>query len=80
MRPATGLRNVVVWARFSRIDCSKALTRPMMSRVRAMAVWALIRLDPPQALTLAGGALAMEKDPDVRREWLALTPATDAAS
>ncbi len=48
--------------------------------VRAMAVWALIRLDPPQALTLAGGALAMEKDPDVRREWLALTPATDAAS
>ncbi|MDP3321430.1 MAG: tRNA epoxyqueuosine(34) reductase QueG, partial [Bosea sp. (in: a-proteobacteria)] len=48
--------------------------------VRAMAVWALIRLDPPQARSLAGRALAMEKDEEVRREWLALPPAMDAAS
>ncbi len=48
--------------------------------VRAMAVWALIRLDPPQARGLAGRALAMEKDEEVRREWLALPPAMDAAS
>ncbi|MGX5736525.1 tRNA epoxyqueuosine(34) reductase QueG [Bosea thiooxidans] len=40
--------------------------------VRAMAVWALGRLDPAQALALAPAALKDEDDPQVRAEWQAL--------
>jgi epoxyqueuosine reductase len=48
--------------------------------VRAMAAWALIRLDPGAARELASTALAAETDPDVRREWLAHPPKTDHAA
>jgi epoxyqueuosine reductase len=48
--------------------------------VRAMAAWALIKLDPVQAGTFAAAALASESDIDVRREWLALTPEPESAS
>ena len=47
--------------------------------VRAMAAWALIRLAPARARMLASGALAVENDPDVRREWLALSPQPEHA-
>lgn len=43
--------------------------------VRAMAVWALIRLAPERAAALAGDRLATETDPDVRGEWARLAPA-----
>jgi len=42
--------------------------------VRAMAVWALGRLDPARALALAPSALEGEGDPPVRAEWQALAP------
>lgn len=54
-----------------------SLLRDPSPLVRAMAAWALIRLDPSQGRALAGEALAMEKDEDVRREWLALRPAPE---
>ncbi|MDP3407463.1 tRNA epoxyqueuosine(34) reductase QueG [Bosea sp. (in: a-proteobacteria)] len=54
-----------------------SLLRDSSPLVRAMAAWALIRLDPSQGRALAGEALAMEKDEDVRREWLALRPAPE---
>lgn len=48
--------------------------------VRAMAVWALGRLLPLKAVTLAPEALQDEDDADVRAEWRALaTPTEDAA-
>ena len=40
--------------------------------VRAMAVWALIRLDPARARHLAETALAIETDPQVQAEWARL--------
>ncbi len=48
--------------------------------VRAMAVWALGRLDPAHALALAPAALEGEGDPQVRAEWRALTPGTEHAA
>ncbi len=48
--------------------------------VRAMAAWALIRLDRMRAHGMAPGALALETDADVRREWLALPPQPELAS
>ena len=40
--------------------------------VRAMAVWALDRLDPAKALQQRGPALVIEDDANVRSEWHAL--------
>jgi epoxyqueuosine reductase len=39
--------------------------------VRAMAVWALGRLDPDRATLRAPAALRTETDPQVRAEWSA---------
>ena len=41
--------------------------------VRGMAIWALGRLDPPQALAMRAGALDREGDVFVRDEWAALS-------
>ncbi|HEY5797131.1 MAG TPA: tRNA epoxyqueuosine(34) reductase QueG [Bosea sp. (in: a-proteobacteria)] len=57
-----------------------ALVTDASPLVRAMAAWALIRLSPPQARVLAPDALAVENDPDVRREWLALSAEAEHAS
>jgi epoxyqueuosine reductase len=57
-----------------------ALVTDTSPLVRAMAAWALIRLDPDAARHVAHSALAAETDPDVRREWLALPPETDRAA
>lgn len=57
-----------------------ALVTDASPLVRAMAAWALIRLSPAQARALAPAALAMENDPDVRREWLALSAEPEHAS
>jgi len=48
--------------------------------VRAMAVWALGRLDPERARQHAAAALRDESDPQVRAEWHALTPETEDAA
>ncbi|SEG79411.1 tRNA epoxyqueuosine(34) reductase QueG [Bosea lathyri] len=48
--------------------------------IRAMAAWALIRLDPCAARHVVHSALAAETDPAVRREWLTLPPETDRAA
>ncbi len=48
--------------------------------VRAMAAWALIRLDAGQARRLAAACLAGETDAAVRREWHALSPQPDLAA
>jgi len=48
--------------------------------VRAMAVWALGRLDTKRAGQLALVRLADETDPQVRAEWHALTPQTEDAA
>lgn len=42
--------------------------------VRAMAVWALSRLDPSRAATLAPAMAAAEPDAEVRAEWAATLP------
>ncbi|MBO0663587.1 tRNA epoxyqueuosine(34) reductase QueG [Jiella sp. MQZ9-1] len=42
--------------------------------VRAMAVWALGRIDPPKALRLRAAALDRESDAIVRSEWNELQP------
>ncbi|KPF66595.1 epoxyqueuosine reductase [Bosea sp. AAP35] len=57
-----------------------ALIGDASALVRAMAAWALIRLDPACARRLAPRALALENDPDVRQEWQALSPQPDMAS
>jgi epoxyqueuosine reductase len=48
--------------------------------VRAMAIWALRRLLPPEALARhAAERLNQESDPDVREEWReAMAPAAEA--
>ncbi|KRE09347.1 epoxyqueuosine reductase [Bosea sp. Root381] len=48
--------------------------------VRAMAVWALIRLSSERARALAPAALAGEDDAQVRNEWGALAPEPEHAS
>lgn len=60
-------------------DKAAALVADASPLVRAMAAWALIRLDPAQALALAPAALAVENDLDVRREWQALSPEPEHA-
>ena len=50
-----------------------ALLRDASPLVRAMAVWALGRLDRQAALRLRPKHLARETDPAVRSEWTALT-------
>jgi epoxyqueuosine reductase len=47
--------------------------------VRGAAVWALHRLAPDEALSLAGARLAHEGDPDVRDEWQAARAAVTSA-
>mgnify|MGYP003645134408 CR=1 FL=1 len=49
-----------------------ALLRDEAPLVRAMAVWALFRLDPREALRLRAAALDSEADEMVRSEWHAL--------
>lgn len=48
--------------------------------VRAMAVWALGRLDAERARDLASAGLQDETDPQVRAEWHALAPQTEDAA
>jgi len=48
--------------------------------VRAMAVWALGRLDVARARQLAPSQLGGEDDPQVRAEWRAFTPETEDAA
>lgn len=48
--------------------------------VRAMAVWALGRLAPECVSKRATAGLAGEDDPQVRAEWLAVTPQTEDAA
>lgn len=48
--------------------------------VRAMAVWALIRLAPDQAAELAPRALMRERDEQVRREWRTVAPEPEFAA
>jgi epoxyqueuosine reductase len=48
--------------------------------VRAMAVWALGRLDADRARGLASAGLRDETDPQVRAEWHALMPQTEDAA
>ncbi|SKA07997.1 tRNA epoxyqueuosine(34) reductase QueG [Consotaella salsifontis] len=50
----------------------RRLMRDDAPLVRAMAVWALHRLVPAEALEQRAAALDVEEDPDVRREWNAL--------
>jgi epoxyqueuosine reductase len=78
------IRNVLIAignsGRAELADNAAALAADPSPLVRAMAVWALIRLEPRRARRLAPEALAVENDPDVRREWLALSPEPDHAS
>jgi epoxyqueuosine reductase len=53
---------------------AEALIADASPLVRAMAAWALGRLEPGRATGLAGVALAREPDPNVRREWQAPIP------
>jgi epoxyqueuosine reductase len=48
----------------------EALTGDPSPLVRAMAAWALRRLDPKRADTVRASRLATETDPAVRTEWL----------
>ncbi|MEM8574254.1 MAG: tRNA epoxyqueuosine(34) reductase QueG [Pseudomonadota bacterium] len=48
----------------------EALIEDASPLVRAMAVWALWRLDPQRAEALGSSRLAKETDADVRAEWL----------
>lgn len=48
--------------------------------VRAMAVWALGRLDAERGRQLASARLGDEDDPQVRAEWHALMPQTEDAA
>ena len=48
--------------------------------VRAMAVWALGRLDAERGRQLASARLGDEDDPQVRAEWHALMPQTEGAA
>jgi len=72
------LRNVLIAignsGRPELADSAVALIPDASPLVRAMAAWALIRIAPARARALAPGALAVENDPDVRREWQALSP------
>lgn len=72
------IRNVLIAIGNSRrpelADSAAALLTDASPLVRAMAAWALIRLDTARARTLAAAALAAENDTDVRREWLPLSP------
>lgn len=78
------IRNVLIAignsGRSELADSVAALAADPSPLVRAMAAWALIRLAPEQARMLAPAALAVENDPDVRREWLALSPEPEHAS
>ncbi len=56
---------------------ARALIDDASPLVRAMAVWALGRLAPAQALALAEPALAGERDAGVQREWRNLHPRSD---
>ncbi len=56
---------------------ARALIDDASPLVRAMAVWALGRLAPAQALALAEPALAGERDAGVQREWRNLLPRSD---
>lgn len=56
---------------------ARALVDDASPLVRAMAVWALGRLAPAQALALAEPALAGERDAGVQREWRNLLPRSD---
>ncbi|WP_281270198.1 tRNA epoxyqueuosine(34) reductase QueG [Bosea caraganae] len=55
-------------------ESAAALVGDASPLVRAMAAWALIRLEPDEARRRAAAAVATESDDDVRREWLALEP------
>ena len=50
-------------------DPCEALTLDAAPLVRGAAVWALARLDPDRAATLAADRLTVENDAEVRREW-----------
>ncbi|WP_299566779.1 tRNA epoxyqueuosine(34) reductase QueG [Enterovirga sp.] len=52
-------------------DAAERLLRDPSPLVRAMAVWALARLRPDYAASLAGARLGEERDEAVRAEWRA---------
>ena len=54
------------------LPCVGRLLGDAAPLVRAMAVWALDRLDPDDALQRRGSALVIEDDANVRSEWHAL--------
>lgn len=78
------LRNVLIAiGNSSRAEfCSSALPHlhDPSPLVRAMAVWALGRLDPARTMALAPAEMAGESDPQVRAEWQALLPGTEDAA
>ncbi|WP_439495032.1 tRNA epoxyqueuosine(34) reductase QueG [Bosea sp. (in: a-proteobacteria)] len=59
------------------VTSAEALMADASPLVRAMAVWALIRLAPARARQLARAALVSETDAAVREEWLQLPLAPD---
>jgi len=58
---------------------AEALLADPSPLVRAMAVWALIRLTPERARALAPASLAGDGDAQVRAEWGALAPEPEHA-
>ncbi|MGX1743962.1 tRNA epoxyqueuosine(34) reductase QueG [Bosea sp. NPDC055353] len=78
------LRNVQIAignsGRAELIDSALAHLADPSPLVRAMAVWASGRLDADRARGLATAGLDNETDPQVRAEWLALTPRTEDAA
>ncbi|WP_422678374.1 tRNA epoxyqueuosine(34) reductase QueG [Bosea beijingensis] len=78
------LRNVLIAignsGRPALIDSALPHLADPSTLVRAMAVWALGRLDAERARALAAAALRDEPDPQVRAEWHALMPQTEDAA
>ncbi|WP_377844506.1 tRNA epoxyqueuosine(34) reductase QueG [Bosea sp. UC22_33] len=78
------LRNVLIAignsARPELIDSALPHLADPSPLVRAMAVWALGRLNAERARDLASAGLRDETDPQVRAEWHALVPQTEDAA
>ncbi len=78
------LRNVLIAignsGRAALIDSALPHLADPSPLVRAMAVWALGRLDAERARQLAIARLGDEADPQVRAEWHALMPQTEDAA
>ncbi|ORE90832.1 tRNA epoxyqueuosine(34) reductase QueG [Aurantimonas sp. 22II-16-19i] len=64
-------------ARAELLPAARGLLADDAPLVRAMAVWAICRLDPGEALRLRAAALDKEADETVRSEWHALDESQD---